>query len=88
VSTRSDYRVRYVLPESRISDSLASESSRDVQMETVVTADYEGRQRDDLTYLQLDVSKMPAGVHKLSVQIVDRHTGKMVNRAVLFRVVE
>ena len=82
------YKVKYVLPKSRFSESLQTVARQGVQMETVVTAEYEGQQRDDLTYLQVDVSQIPAGVHKLSVQIQDRNSGQKIYRSVLFRVVE
>lgn len=88
MDTPSKYKVKYVLPKSQPSESLKTVAQNGVQLETVVTAEYEGKRRNDLTYLQLDVSQVPAGVHKLSVQIHDHHSGKLVNRAVLFRVVE
>lgn len=84
----SKYKVKYVLPKSQVSESLKNVAQHGVQMETVVTAEYQGQQRDDLTYLHVDVSQVPAGVHKLSIQIHDHHSGHMVNRDVLFRVVE
>lgn len=87
-AAQSQYKVKYVLPKSRSSEALKEVAQKGVQMETVVTAEYEGRQRDDLTYLQVDISQVPAGIHKLSVQVQDRHTGYKVNQAVLFRVIE
>ena len=88
VAAQSQYKVKYVLPKSRSSQMLKDVAQKGVQLETVVTAEYEGQQRDDLTYLQVDISQVPAGVHKLSVQVQDRHTGHKVNQAVLFRVME
>jgi GWxTD domain-containing protein len=84
----SEYKVKYVLPKSRFSETLQNVAKQGVQMETVVTAEYEGQRHDDWTYLQVDVSQVPAGIHKLSVQVQDHHTGHMVNREVMFRVVE
>jgi GWxTD domain-containing protein len=87
-SEANKYRVKYVLPKSRFSESLQTVARQGVQMETVVTAEYEGQRRDDLTYLQVDVSQVPTGVHKLSVQIQDRNSGHIIHRSVLFRVIE
>ena len=57
-------------------------------METSVTARYEGDRRDDLTYLEIDVTEVPVGVHKLTVTTRDALTGQTAERSVLFRVVE
>ncbi len=56
--------------------------------ETTVTSRYEGSRKDDFTYLQIDLSHVPAGVHRLSVRIEDMHTGQMVAREEQFRVIE
>ena len=83
------YRVRYVFPEE---DELASRI-RNLQRsldgsETTITARYEGDREDDFTYLQIDLTHVPAGVHRLSVTVKDMHTGQIAAREVLFRVIE
>ena len=83
------YRVRYVFPEE---DGLASRIKRMGRskegVETTITARYEGSREDDFTYLQIDLSHVPAGVHRLSVRIRDVHNDDVVSRDVLFRVID
>jgi hypothetical protein len=55
--------------------------------ETTITAQYEGDNRDDFTYLQIDISQLPTGVHQLTVFARDLHTNKKVERHLLFRVI-
>ena len=83
------YRVRYVFPDE---DELASRikkmgRSKD-GVETTITARYEGDREDDFTYLQIDLSHVPAGVHRLSVRLKDMHTGQVAARDALFRVID
>ena len=47
-----------------------------------------GSREDDFTYLQIDLSHVPAGVHRLSVRLKDMHTGREAAREALFRVIE
>ena len=56
--------------------------------ETTVTSRYEGYEEDDFTYLQIDLSHVPVGVHRLSVRVKDTKTGQTATREELFRVVE
>lgn len=83
------YRVRYVFPEE---DELASrirKMGRSKEgVETTITARYEGDREDDFTYLQIDLSHVPAGVHRLSVRVRDMHNGQVVSRDALFRVID
>ena len=83
------YRARFVFPEE---DELASRikkmgRSKD-GVETTITARYEGDREDDFTYLQIDLSHVPAGVHRLSVRVRDVHNDQVVSRHALFRVIE
>ena len=83
------YRARFVFPEE---DKLASRIKRMGRskegVETTITARYEGDREDDFTYLQIDLSHVPAGVHRLSVRIRDVHNDEVVSRDTLFRVIE
>ena len=47
-----------------------------------------GDREDDFTYLQIDLSHVPAGVHRLSVTVKDMHNDQVVSRDALFRVIE
>ena len=83
------YRARFVFPEE---DELASRikkmgRSKD-GVETTITARYEGDREDDFTYLQIVLSHVPAGVHRLSVRVRDVHNDQVVSRHALFRVIE
>ncbi len=83
------YRVRYVFPKEDELASRIKEMGRSKEgVETTITARYEGSREDDFTYLQIDLSHVPAGVHLLSVRLKDMHTGQEASRDALFRVIE
>ena len=83
------YRVRYVFPEANELASRIRKMGRSKEgVETTITARYEGDREDDFTYLQIDLSHVPAGVHRLSVRVRDLHNGQEVSRDALFRVIE
>ena len=83
------YRVKYILPErNRISEEIEAASRVRKGAETTVTARYEGYQKHDFTFLQIDASSAPAGFHKLVVTVKDLYTGQIAERDVVFRVVE
>lgn len=68
---------------------LMKEMEKDTQgTQTTITSQYEGDREDDFTYLQIDLSHVPAGVHLLSVSVKDMHTGHEAAREALFRVIE
>ena len=83
------YRARFVFPEEDKLASRIKKMGRSKEgVETTITARYEGDREDDFTYLQIDLSHVPAGVHRLSVRIRDVHNDDVVSRDVLFRVIE
>lgn len=81
-------RVKYLLPKSRETEQLKIAAQEGVAMTTSVTAEYEGDRVDDFTYLQLDVSQLPKGIHKLTLTILDRFANIQIQRETLFRVAE
>jgi len=84
-----EYRVRYVLPDrNRISDQVERIERGAKGTEIAVTARYAGERKDDLAYLQIDMTWMPKGVYKLTVRIKDMQTGQVAERNELFRVIE
>ncbi len=83
------YRVKYILPKrNKISEEIESASRARKGAETTVTSSYEGSQKDDFTFLEVDVSSAPAGFHKLIVSMKDLNTGHTAERHVVFRLVE
>ena len=83
------YRVRYVFPQEDELASRIKKMGRSKEgVETSITARYEGDREDDFTYLQIDLSHVPAGVHRLSVRLKDMHTGLEASRDALFRVID
>ena len=83
------YRVRYVFPdEDELASRIRKMGRSKEGVETTITARYEGDREDDFTYLQIDLSQVPAGVHRLSVRVRDMHNGQVVSRDALFRVIE
>ena len=83
------YRVKYILPErNQISEEIRAASRARKGAETTVTSRYEGNQKNDFTFLQVDASSAPAGFHKLMVTVKDLYTGQTAERHVVFRLVE
>ena len=83
------YRVRYVFPnEDELASRIKKMGKNKDGVETTITARYEGDREDDFTYLQIDLSHVPAGVHRLSVRVRDVHNDQVVSRHALFRVIE
>ena len=83
------YRVRYVFPnEDELASRIKKMGKNKDGVETTITARYEGDREDDFTYLQIDLSHVPAGVHRLSVRVRDMHNDQVVSRHALFRVIE
>ncbi len=83
------YQAKFIFPDedklaSRIKDLHPNEEG----VETTITARYEGHREDDFTYLQIDLSHVPVGVHRLSVRVKDMHNGQMTAREELLRVIE
>lgn len=83
------YRVKYIVPErNKISEEIESANRAREGAETTVTSHYEGNQKDDFTFLQVDASSAPPGFHKLIVTLKDLYTGETAERHVVFRLVE
>ncbi len=83
------YRARFVFPEvDELASRIRKKGRSKVGVETTITARYEGNRVDDFTYLQIDLSHVPVGVHRLSVRVRDMHNDMVVSRYVLFRVIE
>ena len=83
------YRARFVFPnEDELASRIKKLGRSKEGVETTIAARYEGDREDDFTYLQIDLSHVPAGVHRLSARVKDMHTGQMVSRDELFRVIE
>ena len=69
--------VKYVVPQQQTSEELVKVLEEGVAHETTVTADYLGNREDEFTYLQIDVSQVPLGIHKLTITTHDQ-VGKTV----------
>ena len=83
------YRARFVFPDEDELASRIKKMGRNKEgVETTITAQYEGRRGDDFTYLQINLTHVPAGVHRLSVRVRDMHNDHVVSRDTLFRVIE
>ncbi|MDE2997857.1 MAG: GWxTD domain-containing protein [Gemmatimonadota bacterium] len=83
-----EFQVRYIPAErNRVSSMFRKFESE--SGETAVTVRYEGDREDDFTYLQIELDRVPAGVHALSVELKDlNNAGQGDERRVLFRVME
>ncbi len=79
--------VKYVVPQQQASEELVKVLEEGVAHETTVTADYLGNREDEFTYLQIDVSQVPLGIHKLTITAHDK-VGKTVARnEAFFRII-
>jgi GWxTD domain-containing protein len=54
--------------------------------ETTVRSEYRGDASDDFTFLRVDVSRLPKGVHTLGVTLTDMVSGDTASRRAQFRV--
>lgn len=58
-----------------------------LNQDTRVTIPYMGKRSNDFTYLEIDLSHLPVGVHKLILQSRDLIAEETVKRTALFRIV-
>lgn len=72
----SEHRMRYGV------DSKAT-----LNQDTRVTIPYMSKRSNDFTYLEIDISHLPVGVHKLILQGRDLMAEEIVTRTALFRIV-
>ena len=83
------YRARFVFPdEDELASRIKKKGRNKEGVETTITVRYEGNRRDDFTYLQIDLTHVPAGVHRLSVNVRDMHNDRVDSRHTLFRVID
>ena len=77
--------VKYVVPQQQTSEELVKVLEEGVAHETTVTADYLGNREDEFTYLQIDVSQVPSGIHKLTVTAHDKVGKTVAHNETFFR---
>jgi len=78
------YQVRYITPERNL---LTNDSSSEEYTTTAITNRYQGTKRDDFTYLQIDIERVPVGIHQLDITLFDRNSKQTQTKSVLFRIV-
>ncbi len=79
--------VKYVVPQQLTSEELVKVLEEGVAHETTVTADYLGNREDEFTYLQIDVSQVPSGIHKLTITAHDKVGKTMAHNETFFRII-
>ena len=79
--------VRYVVPQQQTSEELIKVLEEGVAHETTVTADYLGNREDEFTYLQIDVSQVPLGIHKLTITAHDKVGKTVAHNETFFRII-
>ena len=79
--------VKYVVPQQQTSEELAKVLEEGVAHETTVTADYLGNREDEFTYLQIDVSQVPSGIHKLTITAHDKVGKTVAYNETFFRII-
>ena len=79
--------VRYVVPQQQTSEELVKVLEGGVAPETTVTADYLGNREDEFTYLQIDVSQVPLGIHKLTITTHDQVGKTVAQNETFFRII-
>lgn len=78
------YQVRYITPKR---NQLTNNSSIEEYTTTAITNRYQGTKRDDFTYLQIDIERVPVGIHQLDITLYDRNSKQTQTKSVLFRIV-
>ena len=79
--------VKYAVPQQQTSEELVKVLEEGVAHETTVTADYLGNREDEFTYLQIDVSQVPSGIHKLTVTAHDKVGKTVAYNETFFRII-
>ncbi len=79
--------VKYVVPKQQTSEELVKVLEEGVAHETTVTADYLGNREDEFTYLQIDVSQVPSGIHKLTITAHDKVGKTVAHNETFFRII-
>ncbi|MDE2699127.1 MAG: tetratricopeptide repeat protein, partial [Gemmatimonadota bacterium] len=79
--------VKYVVPQQQTSEELVKVLEEGVAHETTVTADYLGNREDEFTYLQIDVSQVPSGIHKLTITAHDKVGKTVAHNETFFRII-
>lgn len=85
------YNVSYEMPKRNLVDDWKEIRRPGIfrkRPETTITAQYEGEHKDDFTYLQIDISQVPSGIHQLTVSARDLSAKKKSQRSLLFRVTQ
>ena len=86
--SRRNVTVRYVVPErNRLSASLEKLRKEGQEGGMVISSEYSGDQKDDFTFLEIDLADMPVGIYKLTVTATDAKSKQKVDRSELFRVI-
>ena len=78
------YQVRYITPQRNL---LTNNQKSETFTTTAITNRYQGTTRDDFTYLQIDIERVPVGIHQLDVTLYDRNSKQTQTKSVLFRIV-
>ena len=79
--------VKYVVPQQQTSEELVKVLEAGVAHETTVTADYLGNREDEFTYLQIHVSQVPSGIHKLTITAHDKVGKTVAYNETFFRII-
>jgi len=80
--------VHFVVPErNRLSASLEQLRQKGQQGGMVISSEYAGNQKDDFTFLEINLADIPVGIYKLTVTATDAQNKQRVRRSELFRVI-
>lgn len=80
--------VRYVVPErNRLSASLEQLRQQVENGGMVISSEYSGDQKDDFTFLEINLADMPMGIYKLTVTATNTQNKQQATRSELFRVI-
>jgi hypothetical protein len=78
----------YLVPTKHRSGIRVEKTWEGKERETTIATRYVGDSSHDLTFLEFDVSQLPAGVHQLTIIATDSHTSSTVDKAVVFRILD
>lgn len=85
------YNVTYEVPKHNLINDWKNTKTPGLfkkHIETTITAQYEGHLKNDFTYLQIDITQIPIGVHELTVITHDILANKKNQKSTLFRITQ
>lgn len=91
--TRNGTRTREIIDQSVTfipapKDLINKRELAKAKTQTEITSEYQGDQKNDLTFLEINVNQLPAAIYELTVTLTDQQNQQKEEKHVIFRIVE